>query len=420
MMNDSVREEIQTSIVPTSGQLRAKQVPDSLPRLAPPPKPVELQSRPQSVAPAPKSVQTAGFGSPKTNPTLVDFQNKNSALPEWRLQVQNAVRQRMGTATDPGVSVAAASTERPRISATGVASLKAEPVRQAVAHREVENADPVLAAAMKRIENSRKAFLPEGSGGPAPASQSVARSFPFNVVARTPDQPRDAQPRSVENERPRPAMVAPLRMEKRLDTNKLPRISAVVPEPFVEVAVQTPDPAVNSKLPVNSALSEFSDINRIHITAERHDDEVAEIARFDDGIEDLAPFSVRFNAGLFDLMLGVFATMAVLSPMALADRPWMTASGVLIFGGTCSIIMFAYLTVSLGLFGKTLGMRLFQLELVDAEENDPPSLKQASVSSSLYILSIALGGIGFLSIFFNEERRAVHDLLSGTIVVREF
>jgi len=30
------------------------------------------------------------------------------------------------------------------------------------------------------------------------------------------------------------------------------------------------------------------------------------------------------------------------------------------------------------------------------------------------------GGAGFLTVFFNEEKRAAHDLLSGTILVREF
>jgi uncharacterized RDD family membrane protein YckC len=140
----------------------------------------------------------------------------------------------------------------------------------------------------------------------------------------------------------------------------------------------------------------------------------------EDEIEDLAPFSMRFNAGLFDLIIGVFASMVVLSPIALAGGNWLTAAGVLTFAGSCAIILFLYMTISIGFFGKTLGMRLFSLELVDAEENEYPTISQAAVSSSLYILSLALGGAGFVSVFFNEEKRAVHDLLSGTIIVREF
>jgi len=67
-----------------------------------------------------------------------------------------------------------------------------------------------------------------------------------------------------------------------------------------------------------------------------------------------------------------------------------------------------------------MGMRLFSLEIVDAMENEYPTLQQAAISSSLFLISLAFAGSGFITAFFNEERRAIHDLLSGTIVVREF
>jgi uncharacterized RDD family membrane protein YckC len=64
-------------------------------------------------------------------------------------------------------------------------------------------------------------------------------------------------------------------------------------------------------------------------------------------------------------------------------------------------------------------MRLFSLEIVDLEGEDYPTFHQAAVSSSVYLLSLALGGIGFLTLPFNEDRRAVHDLVSGTIIIKE-
>jgi uncharacterized RDD family membrane protein YckC len=78
------------------------------------------------------------------------------------------------------------------------------------------------------------------------------------------------------------------------------------------------------------------------------------------------------------------------------------------------------MTLCLGFFGKTMGMRLFSLELVDAVENEYPTLKQAAINSSVFLVSLVFGGAGFLTSLFNEERRALHDLLSGTILVREF
>ena len=82
--------------------------------------------------------------------------------------------------------------------------------------------------------------------------------------------------------------------------------------------------------------------------------------------------------------------------------------------------MFAYLTVCIGVYGRTLGMRLFSLEIIDADENEYPTFHQAAVSSAVYLLSLPLLGAGFVTIFFNEEKRAAHDLLSGTIIVNEF
>ena len=214
-------------------------------------------------------------------------------------------------------------------------------------------------------------------------------------------------------------MVAPLRMERKLDTNKLPRIETVVPPPAA--GAPPVEEAEVSKLPLMPSQTEFTEVNRILINSEHEDAELDDVyTDEDDEIEDLAPLSMRFNAGLFDLIIAVSVSMLALSPFALAGGDWFSRAGVLTFIGTCAIVTFAYLTAAVGFFGKTLGMRLFALELVDAEANEYPSIHQAAVSASVYILSIIFAGIGFVPMLFNDERRAAHDLLSGTIIVREF
>jgi uncharacterized RDD family membrane protein YckC len=65
-------------------------------------------------------------------------------------------------------------------------------------------------------------------------------------------------------------------------------------------------------------------------------------------------------------------------------------------------------------------MRLFSLELVDIEGEHYPTIHQAAVSSAVYILSLTFGGAGFLTLLFNDEKRAVHDIVSKTIVVKGF
>ncbi len=428
MMNDSVREELQSKVAPSAKLPKIEalgvEVPraESRPSLAAPPKPLILETlKPEHPAQPQKRIVTSGLGSPKTNPTLVEFQNKNTSMPEWRLQMQNAVRQRKGAFVDERGSVSAVSMPNTQLGTHGAAALKAEFVEPPPP--EIENADPRLNAALKRIADSRRTFLPEEEKSPA-AGIATPRSFPFNVVAPTPNKPV-LPPRPIESAavHPKPEMVAPLRMEKKLDTNKLPRIETVVREAAAEI---TTSPSIvsaetASKLPVIQSQTELSEAKRIIINSEIADSENDEyFGEEQEEIEDLAPFSMRFNAGVFDLIIGAFASMLILSPLALTGGEWFSVAGALAFAGTCAVMMFIYLTSSIGFFGKTLGMRLFSLELVDAEENEYPTLHQAAVSSSLYILSLVFCGAGFVTIFFNEENRAVHDLLSGTIIVREF
>jgi uncharacterized RDD family membrane protein YckC len=77
------------------------------------------------------------------------------------------------------------------------------------------------------------------------------------------------------------------------------------------------------------------------------------------------------------------------------------------------------MTASLAVWGRTFGMRLFSLELIDAEMNRYPTVHQAAVSSAVYLLSMFFGGLGFLTVFYNEEKRAIHDIVSGTLLIRE-
>jgi uncharacterized RDD family membrane protein YckC len=144
------------------------------------------------------------------------------------------------------------------------------------------------------------------------------------------------------------------------------------------------------------------------------------VEEHDEESDDRAPVALRFNAGLFDLIIGSFLSIILIAPFTLSSGNLFTVQGLFAFLATCSIVMFIYLTTTIGTMGRTLGMRLFSLELVDIEENAYPTFHQAAVSSSVYLVSLALGGIGFLTLFLNHEKRAAHDLLSGTIVVKEY
>src|SRR5690606_21189273 len=202
------------------------------------------------------------------------------------------------------------------------------------------------------------------------------------------------------------------------DTNKLPKLSEVIPQS--DVPVEIFDEPVEEQAEPSTSQVTTATVNRFVINAEANEaeDDIDEMDA--DDLEDLAPFSMRVNAGLFDLIIGIVATMVIMSPFVFAGGDWLSLSGGLLFAGALAVVLFLYTTFSVAFVGKTLGMRLFSLEVVDVDENEYPTMQQAAVSSSVFLLSLMFAGVGFLPMLFNPERRAAHDLASGTIVVREF
>lgn len=410
MMNDSVREELATKITP-SGQLN-RSIPVPSEPLMPPPVYFE-KNRFAVPPPAIRESTTAELSVSKTSPTLVEFQPSSNVVPEWRLQMQNAVRARRGS--DESV---AAQTAPTLLRTNGSAALKAQPLVQEIP----ENADPRLGSALERIARSRNSFAaaPPVKKAFPPREPIAEKSYPFGVVEPIADLPtsKPVERKATVNQLPRPSLVAstpaiaPAPISLKRDTNKLPKLVEIIEEETIETVENQPETTRASRF-------EFANIKRIFIPAEAKDAE-PEIEDDHDEIEDLAPIGMRFGAGLFDMIISVTASMLVLSPFAITATNWADLFGILILAATSVVVSFVYLTLSIGLYGRSLGMQLFSLEIVDAERNVYPTIKQAAVNSAIYLVSAIFGGAGFLTIFFNDENRAAHDLLSGTIVVREF
>lgn len=411
----------------------------------------------QSAPPREPKPATSEIASKLTSPTLVEFQNKNSNVPEWRLQLQNAVRKRVDTVRQTAVVTAESAPSgvaKVSLQTSGSAALKAEFVEETAP---ATNSNPKLANALRRIEESRRKFI---TAGEAPAAQVVealpvedsaqstqAKQYPFYIATKNaevlpkPVQPRDVTPAptaaSLQTAAPAPIIErlpviekspvqeqipefvpGPPPVEKAgLDTNKLrPLPNAAVISQGIE--------RVSGDLHASPAIAE--NLPHIRITRLRVDEE--ELSDFDeneefeggsDYAEDAAPFAMRFNAGLFDLIVGGFSALLLLAPFMLSGGSWFSLTGFLAFLVTSALVMFIYMTTAVGLFGKTIGMKIFSLETIDIEENDYPTFHQAAVSSSVYLVSLALGGIGFLPALFNTDRRTAPDLLSGTVIVRE-
>lgn len=436
MMNDTVREEMETKIARPVVSTPRSETPKFEPIKPWTPEPVKrasasIEAEPVKMeivedivvtpdpTPTPAVAQkarpiTARLNRKETSPTLVEFQRANPSIPDWRLQVQNSVRKRSaGTETVTAAAVAPA----PAISSQPISPTIAQPTASSLVQNEK------VANALKRIEASKKTYGSAAAVAVAKAKMKRPavpnRPLPFNVVERTSSSvstaPNASSPEleTIKQELPAPKLVSPLRLEKKkFDTNKLPPI----PEP------ETPLPTESTIAPTAEVTTEVrTKLSFGRMSIRNAPDPIEEtIVEEIEEIDDLAPLSMRFGAAVFDLIIGGFAAGIILTPLLVSNANLASLSGGFAIAGAVVFVMFLYQTITIAFLGRTFGMKLFSIEIIDAEENELPTLHQSAVHSAVYLLSLLLLGIGFVPAFFNEERRAMHDILAGTLLIREY
>jgi uncharacterized RDD family membrane protein YckC len=77
---------------------------------------------------------------------------------------------------------------------------------------------------------------------------------------------------------------------------------------------------------------------------------------------------------------------------------------------------FVYFAYQWSLSGKTVGMALLGIRVVDTE-GEAITGRQAVIRTLTLPLSFLLFGLGFIGILLNKDRHALHDRLARTVVV---
>jgi uncharacterized RDD family membrane protein YckC len=130
---------------------------------------------------------------------------------------------------------------------------------------------------------------------------------------------------------------------------------------------------------------------------------------------------VLFAAGSFVPFGPLLATLLVeryvLSPEALPP----TAEIKSIMGGGCAVlwVVFAFYYIIHGWArrGGTPGLRLCGLRLVDYRQRLPIGYPRAVLRLVALLVTVLTLGSGYLLIPFRRDRKALHDLLAGTLVI---
>lgn len=131
------------------------------------------------------------------------------------------------------------------------------------------------------------------------------------------------------------------------------------------------------------------------------------------------------QAPVFSRLLGALADLLVVGVMCspfgsvleLANANWQDSRVAIVIAAVVAIVSFLYFTISTALAGRTFGMRLFSLRIVDARTGLIPTGKQSAGRSIIYLGSLMTLGIATLYALFDSERQTAHDRLTHTIVI---
>ena len=146
-------------------------------------------------------------------------------------------------------------------------------------------------------------------------------------------------------------------------------------------------------------------------------DSVHTVASVDDVRQHRAPASSRILGAGVDLIVIGLLCAPLAAVMELASENWQDLFVALIVAGIFSLVAFLYQTISTALTGRTLGMRLFSLRVVDARTGMIPTGSQSAARALIYVASLLTLGIPILHALTDSEKRPAQDRLTRTAVI---
>jgi uncharacterized RDD family membrane protein YckC len=134
-----------------------------------------------------------------------------------------------------------------------------------------------------------------------------------------------------------------------------------------------------------------------------------------------AGFASRFIAFIFDCVISIGVFMLVLAAASFAASV-LTGQSIHWNRGNLWVVIaffaweFFYYAYFWTASGKTPGMVLLGVQVV-GQDGSRAGTKRGLVRTLAFPLSFILLGLGFISILFEHDRRALHDLIAGTAVI---
>jgi len=310
---------------------------------------------------------------------LIEFPGVNrSSLPEWRKELGERVREAQEKRAQKAM-IEAAEIE-PLFSEL---EPKTAPMLELLPQAEITPMNPLVVAALRRIERAHS--QPGGNGAAATAlAYEEQPTLDLNTTSPT-DQAIDevvSKPERVHN-------------------------LAVVPTPEVTTADAPPAPRKPRRI-----IDDRNDPCLNYL------DTIPTSIRVESREYDSAPVFRRILSAVTDLIVVGLISSPVLALTELTNFEWQSPRVIGFVVGAFLVVGFLYLTVSVAFTGRTLGMKLFSLRVIDARTGLIPTGSQSAGRSFVYLLSLASAGVALIYLFISREKHTVHDRFTRTAVIR--
>ena len=129
-----------------------------------------------------------------------------------------------------------------------------------------------------------------------------------------------------------------------------------------------------------------------------------------------APYALRIKAFITDMFMIYAPILYIITYVVLGDKESFVNSQLApLFGVALYGVIYATLLTK---FAQTPGKKAYALRVLDAKSGKNISFFQALLRFVAFLFSATIL-IGLLFPLFREDKKALHDLISGTIEVRE-
>jgi uncharacterized RDD family membrane protein YckC len=133
-----------------------------------------------------------------------------------------------------------------------------------------------------------------------------------------------------------------------------------------------------------------------------------------------APLSSRVISGVIDLIVIGLSSMPFIALIEIANGNFAARSTRVTVAAIVLLISFFYLFLTQTLSSKTFGMMLTNTRVVELHTRQPLTARRAFIRFVGYLVALAPAAIGMAWAIADSRNRGLHDLISGTVVVRDY